>query len=127
MKNRCCLTFIIASLIFTIFSYGKCFAAEPTVAREYITRKKGEVRTEEEKLNIEYTDLSMKQKGYLKISFINNENVIIEEYEMEIFLDDLLQNEMNLKSDALQGTVYIKMEIISPGYEHTYIKLPLKI
>lgn len=127
MKNRCCLTFIIASLIFTIFSYGKYFAAEPTVTREYITRKKGEVRTEEEKLNIEYTDLSMKQKGYLKISFINNENVIIEEYEMEIFLDDLLQNEMNLKSDALQGTVYIKMEIISPGYEHTYIKLPLKI
>ena len=107
--------------------YGKYFAAEPTVTREYISKRKGEVRTEEEKLNVDYMDLSMKQRGYLKISFINNENVIIEEYEMEIFSDDLLQNEMNLKSKSLQGTEYIKMEIISPGYEHTCIKLPLKI
>ncbi len=118
------LTFVIAA---AMLPGGRCFAAEPAVSREYISTKKGEVKTEEERLRVDYTDLPLTARGYLRISFIDGAENVIGEYEMEIYSGDLPQNEMNLKSDALRGSEFIKIELVGQGYEHTCIKLPLKI
>ena len=118
------LIFVIAA---AMLPCGKCFAAEPAVSREYISVKKGEVKTEEERLRVDYTDLPMAARGYLRISFIDGAENIIGEYEMEIYSGDLPQNEMNLKSEALRGCEFIKIELVGPEYEHVCIKIPLKI
>lgn len=106
---------------------GLCLAAEPAVTREYISRKIGGVKSEEEKLCVDYGNLRIEHGDFLRISFLDESDSVIEEYETEVSFDSLLQNEMFFKSHTLEGTEYIEIEFIGSGYESGVIKLPFKI
>lgn len=127
MKTKITLLFILTSLVFTMLPCGGCFAAEPTVTREYISRKIGGVKSEEEKLCADFGNLRIEDGDVLRISFLDGSDMSIEEYEIEVSFDELLQNEMYFKSPALQGTEYIEIEFIGSRYGSGKIKLPFKI
>ena len=112
---------------FALFPCNLCFAAEPTVMREYITRKSGGERSEEERLSVDYKDLWMEQGDYLVVSFLDGTDSVLEEYELELSVNDLLENELSISPESLAGVRYVKIELIGSGSDYSIIKLPFEI
>ena len=112
---------------FALFPFNLCYAAEPMVMREYITRKSGGERSEEERLSVDYKNLQMEQGDYLIVSFLDGNDSLIEELEMELSVYDLLKNERFFDTSVLSGAKFIKIELISSGSGYSVVKLPLEI
>lgn len=127
MKIKISLSIIIASLVLNLLPCGLCLAAEPEVTREYISRKIGGERSEEEKVCADYKNLRIEQGDYIRVSFYNSRGSLIEECEMELSVNDMNKNEMRFNPKTLQGTSYIEIDFICSEYESTGIRIPFKI
>ena len=127
MKTKLKSIFIITIFVFTMLPYGFCSAAEPGVTREYISRMIGGVRSEEEKLFVNYDELRVEQELCMKFSFYDQNGSLVEEYETELSGENLFQDKMFFKYDALKGTEYVEIEISGDGIDIICTKLPLKI
>lgn len=126
MKIKKALIFLcILSLL--LLPTSSAFAEEPEVIREYITRKSGKIRTSEEKLLVNYTNLHIRQEDQLKISFVDGSDNVIEELKTGILDKDFLAGGMFYRSESLLGTEYVIIEIFSQDHNIAVLKLPLKI
>lgn len=123
MKNKL-ISMIIA---FAMFPCSLCYAAEPTVTRDYITRKFRGEKTTEEKILVNYSELKMEQGDYVTVSFYDKADNILETFKIEMSVTELFENEMFFSPDELRGTAYVEIKFVGPGYNGDGIKLPLNI
>ena len=126
MKNRFILILVITSLVLGIMPCSSCFAETPSVAREYIARKIDGKVSNEEKVIVNYTNLRTEQEEYIKISFFDGTNSLIDICEMDL-TSGKLENVISLNSESLKGTQYIIVEFIGPSVVQNRTKIPLKI
>ena len=126
MKIKFILLITVINLIFTLLPNGLCFAAQPTVRREYISRKTDGVKTTEERVNADYKNLYIGSEDYITISFLDGDKETLYEYDFGLY-DDLLQNEISFKSERFQGTEYIKIELNCVGNTHDAVIFPFGI
>lgn len=123
MKNK--IFAIIVS--FALFGFNLCYAKEPTVMREYITRKSGGVRSEEERLNVKYEGLRIESGDYFTVSFMDEEDNVLGEYEIGFSSVDTSDNELNISPEKLKDARYVYIEVIDADCNYRGIKLPFKI
>ena len=127
MKTKIISTLIIISFVFTLLPCGVCFGADPGVTREYISRKAEGVKSEEERVSVDYTDLRIKSGDYLRISFLDANDSVLYEYETDLTGNEFLEDGMFFNTQRLPGTEFIKIEFISQDEIINGIKVPLKI
>ena len=126
MKIKFISLITVVNLILVFLPQGLCFAAQPAVSREYISRKTYGVKTTEETVNVDYKNLFISSLDYVKISFLDGEKETLYEYDFGLY-DDLLQNEISFKSERFQGTEYIRIEMNCAGNDLDTVELPFEI
>lgn len=126
MKIKFISLITVVNLILVFLSQGLCFAAQPAVSREYISRKTDGVKTTEETVNVDYKNLFIGSLDYVKISFLDEEKETLYEYDFGLY-DDVLQNEISFKSERFQGTEYIRIEMNCAGNNHDTVIFPFEI
>lgn len=117
---------LILSFVFTMLPAGVCHAADPTVTREYIARKTEGVKTEEERVCVDFKNLRLVEENYILVSFIDSEGTVIYEYQEEL-TSDFVREDAKFNSQKLSGTEYIRIELIVQGQKVSDIKVPMKI
>lgn len=126
MKIKFISLITVVNLILVFLPQRLCFAAQPAVSREYISRKTDGVKTTEETVNVDYKNLFISSLDYVKISFLDGEKETLYEYDFGLY-DDLLQNEISFKSERFQGTEYIRIEMNCAGNNHDTVIFPFEI
>ena len=117
---------LILSFVFTMLPAGVCHAAAPTVTREYIARKTEGVKTEEERVCVDFKNLRLVEENYVLVSFINSEDTVVYEYQEEL-TSDFIREDAKFDAQKLSGTEYIRIELIVQGQKVNDIKVPMKI
>ena len=125
MKNKIFCLLVAVNVMFLILSCNFCFAAEPTVEREYIARRIKGVDSEEERICVDYKNLWLEKGDYLRVLFFDGTNSKLGEYSMDLSVNAPIQNEMSFASDILSKTEYIYIEIIGSDCYNTGITLPI--
>lgn len=118
---------LISGIIaFIMLSCNLCFASEPVVTRDYITRKSGKEVRQEEKLSVDYSDLIIEQGDLIRISFLDKNEHKLNECTIEL-TDDFYENEMLFTPEELRGAAYIQIEFEVAGHNIPGKKLPFEI
>ena len=127
MKTKLTLLLVIISIVVSVLPYNLCYAAEPELKREYISRLSDGQKSYEEKLSVKYGSLSMESGDYYRISFYDGEDNLLREVEMDFDIMDFRNNGFSLPKQSLVGCEYILIEIFGLGYDYDGIKMPLII
>ena len=118
---------LISGIIsFIMLSSNLCFASEPVVTRDYITRKSGKEVRQEEKLSVDYSDLIIEQGDLIRISFLDRNDYKLNEFTLDLS-GDFYENEMFFTPDELRGAAYIQIEFEGAGHNLPGKKLPFEI
>ena len=123
MKNKIPAVIVL----FALFGFNLCYAEKPTVMREYITRKSGGVRSEEERVNVRYEGLRIERGDYFTVSFLDEEGNVLKESEIGFSDLSLKEDEMKISSRELTDARYVYIEVIGADGDSKGIKLPFKI
>ena len=126
MKTKLISLLAVINLIFILLPQGLCLAAQPTVSREYISRKTDGIKTTEETVNVDYKNLLIGSDDYMKISFLDKDKDTLYEYDFGLY-DDILQDKISFKSESLKGTEYIRIEMNCGGSNYDTVIFPFKI
>ena len=125
--SRKIILMLILSFVFTMLPAGVCQAADPTVTREYIARKSEGVKSEEEKVSVDFKDLRTGKGSYVMFTFLDGENSVIYEYEEELNGYEFSQESAFFNSQKLLGTESIRIELFIQEQKISDITVPLKI
>ena len=118
---------IIIALATLVLPQNLCYAQEPQITREYIARKSGDIKSTEEKLNVSYSNLWVTEGNFLRVSFLNGENVVLAQYEAEIDISAPYGFSIPFDMKTLEDTEYIEMQIFGTVFVNNGVKLPFKI
>ena len=127
MKTKLTLLLVIISIVVSVLPYNLCYAAEPELKREYISRLSNGQKSYEEKLSVKYGNLPMESGDYYRISFYDGEDNLLDEVEMDFDVMDLRNNGISLPRQNLVGCEYVMIEIFGSNYDYDGIRMPLII
>ena len=118
---------LIATAFITFLSTGTAFAQSPEITREYIARNIGGVESYEETLTADYGTLQIAEGDFIRVSFLNSEDSVLDEYDIEIDIYDLSGVNLSLDPETLYGTEYIEITVFGANNVNNGVKLPFKI
>ena len=120
---------IVISLVtlFTVTGANVCLAQTPEITREYIARNIKGVESHEENLTAFYGNMQVKEGDFINVKFLDNEDSVLDEYDIEIDIYNLSGLNFSLSPEALAGTEYIKITIYGYNSVNNGVKLPFKI
>ena len=127
MKTKFLLTVLSLTIIFSIACANLCFAQIPEITREYIVKKEQDVRTREEKVTADYKGIQVTDGDYLKVTFLDGEDSVLAEYDINLDIYELSGLNLSLNYDELYGAEYIVLTICGSDYVDNGVKLPFKI
>lgn len=118
---------LIAIVVILISMGTVCFAQSSEITREYIARNIGGVESHEEKVTVDYKNLQITDDDYVKISFLDGDGLALDEYYMDLDIEDLSGLNISLNPETLAGTEYIEITIFGSNNVNNGVKLPFKI
>ena len=127
MKNKTALILVLVCVILSGFCANVCFAQNPEVAREYISRKIAGEKSREERLSIDFSNLLITNGSYLEISFFDDTNTVLEKYELGLDFGELAEQKFSVDKETLAGASYIEIKIVGQDNVYDGVKLPFKI
>lgn len=126
MKIKIFSLFIIINILSAAWLCNSCFAGEPTAEREYIARLMKGGADKEERVNVNYKDLEIGEGDYFRVSFLDIDNSVLLEYDIELSVNEPAQSRALFIPGTIQGLEYVYIEYFGSGCSATGIKLPLK-
>ncbi len=127
MKTKFLGIVILLVTLLTLTSAGVCFAQTPEITREYIARNIKGVESHEENLTAFYGNMQVKEGDFINVKFLDSEDSVLDEYDIEIDIYNLSGLNFSLSPEALEGTEYIKITIYGYNSVNNGVKLPFKI
>ena len=127
MKIKLLMVFAAMCIILSVTSGSICRAESPEVTREYIVRKSYGVKSNEEKVTMDYKNLLVSDGAYMKIMFLDDADNVLDEYQTSLTLEEFTNGRLCINSEALKGTASIEIRICGPHIVENGFKLPFKI
>ena len=127
MKTKFLGIVILLVTLLTLTSAGECFAQTPEITREYIARNIRGVESHEEKVSAFYGNMQVKEGDFINVKFLDNEDSVLDEYDIDIDIYDLSGLNFSLDPETLAGTEYIEITVYGYNSVNNGVKLPFKI
>ena len=124
IKIKLCLPVVL--IITAILFCSPCLAAEPAVEREYIARSVDGVKSCEERVSVDYMGLALGDGDRIRITFYDSGDAVLDTYELVLYEDTPLNEEISFGSASLGSADYVYIEIIGSGCDPCGIGLSLK-
>lgn len=124
MKTKFISIFAILCVLISTMPCNVCFASYSDITREYISRYICGEKSSEERVSVKFSGVRVTKDTYMKATFLDEEENIVDEYEIELGEVDFM---IPADIESLAGVTYLELKICD--YENVYdgIKLPFKI